>query len=108
MSRSDSTLHPKRPNEKPTCQASAGVCLPAVRASCLCFRQGDYPEQLEGATLYGLTATLKGEINIQNGQIVQSNFDDYLVLKSRTLRKLTYICWRIMKLREDLAKPEPR
>ena len=65
-------------------------------------------QQLEGATLYGLAATLKGEINMQNGQIVQSNFDDYLVLKSRTLRKLTYICWRIMKLREDLAKPEPR
>ena len=48
-------------------------------------------QQLEGATLYGLTATLKGEINIQNGQIVQSNFDDYPVLKSRTLRNLTYI-----------------
>ena len=65
-------------------------------------------QQLEGATLYGLTATLKGEINMQNGQIVQSNFDDYPVLKSRTLRNLTYICWRTMKLREDLAKPEPR
>ena len=48
-------------------------------------------QQLEGATLYGLTATLKGEINMQNGQIVQSNFDDYPVLKSRTLRNLTYI-----------------
>ena len=48
-------------------------------------------QQLEGATLYGLAATLKGEINMQNGQIVQSNFDDYPVLKSRTLRNLTYI-----------------
>jgi len=65
------------------------------------------PGATGGATLYGLTATRKGEINIQNGQIVQSNFDDYPVFKSRTLRKLTYICWRIMKLREDLAKPEP-
>ena len=38
-------------------------------------------QQLEGAILYGLTAALKGEINVQNGQIVQSNFDDYPMLK---------------------------
>ncbi len=38
-------------------------------------------QQLEGAILYGLTATLKGEINVQNGQVVQSNFDDYPMLK---------------------------
>lgn len=36
---------------------------------------------MEGAILYGLTATLKGEINVQDGQIVQSNFDDYPMLK---------------------------
>ena len=60
--------------------------LPAFGAD-----KGITRQQLEGATLYGLTATLKGEINMQNGQIVQSNFDDYPVLKSRTLRNLTYI-----------------
>ena len=38
-------------------------------------------QQLEGAILYGLTAALKGEINVQNGQVVQSNFDDYPMLK---------------------------
>jgi isoquinoline 1-oxidoreductase beta subunit len=38
-------------------------------------------QQLEGGILYGLTATLKGEINVKNGQIVQSNFDDYPMLK---------------------------
>ena len=97
----------KRPDATYPLQAPAGVCLSAGTTFCIWCRQGDYPEQLEGATFYGLTATLKGEINIQNGQIVQSNFDDYLVLKSRTLRNLTYICWKIMKLREDLAKPEP-
>jgi isoquinoline 1-oxidoreductase beta subunit len=38
-------------------------------------------QQLEGGILYGLTATLKGEINIKGGKIVQSNFDDYQMLK---------------------------
>ena len=38
-------------------------------------------QQLEGAILYGLTAALKGEINVQNGQVVQSNFADYPMLK---------------------------
>ena len=38
-------------------------------------------QQLEGGILYGLTATLKGEINIKGGKIVQSNFDDYPMLK---------------------------
>ena len=38
-------------------------------------------QQLEGGIIFGLTAALKGEINVQNGQIVQSNFDDYPMLK---------------------------
>ena len=38
-------------------------------------------QQLEGGILYGLNATLKGEINVKDGQIVQSNFDDYPMLK---------------------------
>ena len=38
-------------------------------------------QQLEGGILYGLTAALKGEINVQSGQVVQSNFDDYPMLK---------------------------
>ena len=38
-------------------------------------------QQLEGGILYGLTAALKGEINVQGGQVVQSNFDDYPMLK---------------------------
>ena len=38
-------------------------------------------QQLEGGIIYGLTAALKGEINLQGGQVVQSNFDDYPMLK---------------------------
>ena len=45
------------------------------------FNPGIAKQQVEGAILYGLTATLKGEINVQDGQIVQSNFDDYPMLK---------------------------
>ena len=33
--------------------------------------------QLESGIIYGLTAALHGEITIENGAVVQSNFDDY-------------------------------
>ena len=33
--------------------------------------------QMEGGTIYGLTAALKGEITIQNGRVVQRHFGDY-------------------------------
>ena len=37
--------------------------------------------QMEGGTLYGLSAALNGEITIQNGRVVQSHFGDYRVLR---------------------------
>ncbi len=37
--------------------------------------------QMEGAIVYGLTAALKGPITIDGGQIQQSNFDDYPLLR---------------------------
>ena len=37
--------------------------------------------QMEGAIVYGLTATLKGEITISDGQVQQRNFDDYPLLR---------------------------
>ena len=33
--------------------------------------------QIEGAVVFGLTATLKGEITLENGSVVQGNFRDY-------------------------------
>src|SRR5215831_5581863 len=33
--------------------------------------------QMEGGTLYGLTAALKGEITIKNGGVMQHHFNDY-------------------------------
>jgi isoquinoline 1-oxidoreductase beta subunit len=37
--------------------------------------------QMEGGTVYGLTAALKGEITIQNGRVVQRHFNDYQMMR---------------------------
>jgi isoquinoline 1-oxidoreductase beta subunit len=37
--------------------------------------------QMEGGTLYGLSAALNGEITIQNGRVVERHFNDYKVLR---------------------------
>jgi isoquinoline 1-oxidoreductase beta subunit len=37
--------------------------------------------QIEGGLIYGLSAALWGEVNIRNGQIVQTNFNSYRVLR---------------------------
>jgi isoquinoline 1-oxidoreductase subunit beta len=37
--------------------------------------------QMEGGTLYGLTAALKGEITIQNGRVMQHHFADYQMIR---------------------------
>jgi isoquinoline 1-oxidoreductase beta subunit len=37
--------------------------------------------QLQGGAVFGLTAALRGEITIDNGGVMQSNFDDYPMLK---------------------------
>jgi isoquinoline 1-oxidoreductase beta subunit len=37
--------------------------------------------QMESGIVYGLTAALYGEINIEKGRVVQGNFDDYRMLR---------------------------
>src|SRR5499427_1768610 len=37
--------------------------------------------QMEGGTLYGLTAALKGEITVQNGRVAQHHFNDYQMIR---------------------------
>ncbi|MDE2088651.1 MAG: xanthine dehydrogenase family protein molybdopterin-binding subunit [Gammaproteobacteria bacterium] len=37
--------------------------------------------QMESAIVYGLTAALKGEITLEHGRVVQSNFDNYPLLR---------------------------
>jgi isoquinoline 1-oxidoreductase beta subunit len=38
-------------------------------------------EQMESAIVYGLTAALYGQITIENGRVVEGNFDDYQMLR---------------------------
>jgi isoquinoline 1-oxidoreductase beta subunit len=37
--------------------------------------------QMEGGTVYGLTAALQGEITIRNGRVVQNHFGDYPMMR---------------------------
>ncbi len=38
-------------------------------------------QQIEGGVVYGLSAALHGEITLENGRVVQSNFHDYIPLR---------------------------
>ncbi len=37
--------------------------------------------QMEGAAIYALTATFKDTITVERGRVVQSNFNDYAVIR---------------------------
>jgi isoquinoline 1-oxidoreductase beta subunit len=45
--------------------------------------------QVEGAIVYGLSAALYGEIEVKDGEIVQSNFDDYPVCRMNEMPKIS-------------------
>ena len=44
--------------------------------------------QVEGSFVYGLSAALYGEITVQNGAIVQKNFDSYPVMRLHEMPKV--------------------
>jgi isoquinoline 1-oxidoreductase beta subunit len=44
--------------------------------------------QVQGAVVFGLTATLYGEITIANGCVEQANFDDYRMLRMAEMPKV--------------------
>lgn len=54
-----------------TCAVDCGIAV----------SPGSVKAQAEGSILFGLTAALYGEINVRNGQVVQSNFHDYMPLR---------------------------
>jgi isoquinoline 1-oxidoreductase beta subunit len=47
--------------------------------------------QVEGATVYALTAALHGEITIGDGRVEQSNFHDYPMLRLAQMPKVTTV-----------------
>lgn len=47
--------------------------------------------QIEGAIVYGLTAALYDKITIKNGRAEQSNFDDYPMLRLRSMPKIEVV-----------------
>jgi isoquinoline 1-oxidoreductase beta subunit len=44
--------------------------------------------QLQGAVAYGLAATLKSAITLKVGEVQQSNFNDYLVLRMKEMPRV--------------------
>ncbi len=44
--------------------------------------------QLEGSVVWGLTAGLYQEITVNNGRVVQCNFDDYQILRINEMPKV--------------------
>jgi len=44
--------------------------------------------QMEGGTIYGLTAALKGEITIRNGRVAQNHFGDYPVMRHNEMPEI--------------------
>ncbi len=48
--------------------------------------------QLESGIIYGLTAAMHGEITVENGAVVQSNFHDYQAVRMNTAPRIeTYV-----------------
>lgn len=56
------------------------------------FHPDGFTAQMESGIVYGLTAALYGEITIEKGAVVQSNFHDYQMLRmNETPNMETYI-----------------
>ena len=59
--------------------------------------------QIEGGVVFGLTSALYDEITIQNGQVQQTNFDGYPMLRIPDMPKWKSTSCRAMNHREELV-----
>jgi len=46
-------------------------------------------DQIEGGIVFGITAALFGEITLENGEVQQSNFHDYLLMRNYQLPEIS-------------------
>jgi isoquinoline 1-oxidoreductase subunit beta len=60
------------------CAIDCGVCVNPLGVGA----------QMESAIAYGLSAALYGELNIREGQVVESNFHDYRILRMNEMPKV--------------------
>jgi isoquinoline 1-oxidoreductase beta subunit len=62
---------------------SGAIKIPRVVSAVDCGRAINpaiVKAQVSGGLIFGLTATLLGEVTLKNGQVQQSNFDDFPIL----------------------------
>jgi isoquinoline 1-oxidoreductase beta subunit len=64
--------------------------------------------QMEGVTIFGLTAALKGEITIENGRVMQHHFNDYPVIRHNEAPEVEVHLCRVRKLQAESANPARR
>ncbi len=61
--------------------------------------------QIQSGILYGLTAVLMGEITIDKGWIVQSNFHDYFILRLNEMPEIEVHIVRSTKSPGGVGEP---
>ena len=64
--------------------------------------------QVQSPIIFGVTATLSGEIKIKDGRLEQGNFDIYRMLRMNEAPPSTSISSRVPSLPAGWASPGPR
>lgn len=62
-------------------------------------------QQMESAVVFGLSAALYGEITIKDGKVVQSNFNDYQVLRMNEAPAVETIIIKSAELPQGVGEP---
>lgn len=62
-------------------------------------------QQMESAVVFGLSAALYGEISIKDGKVIQSNFNDYQVLRCHEAPEVETIIVRSAEPPQGIGEP---